>query len=511
MRRMDGISLLVGIALGGVVFAAVGYWLGGAKAQTASAMDRAAADAVAVDAAALRVERDALRGESVVISRAEAAAKASLAAVQESVATLRAQCDGERKKADEVGAMHNAAQVEIREMQTKVAERERAMKAQLEERERSFEELRRTVDQSREAMRETFKATGAELLQATGESLMKQAKEQFEGQRTLSAQELDARAKAMDAALMPLREQLVKQEELVRSLDVKREGDSKELGARLLQISDLQLKASDAANSLSSAMRDNRQRGRWGELTLRRVVEMAGLQMHVDFDEQTSAEGEGGLLRPDMVVHLPEGRGVPIDSKVPFNSYEASINPSINDAQRLEFRTAHAAAVRGHVRALHKRNYGGEFPGANGFTILYIPFESAYTAAFENDDSLFQDALAMKVYVMSPSTLLAMLHTVALHWSNDALTKNAHMIGAEAKELVKRVATFVGYFNDVGDKLAGATKKYNEAIGSFESRLLVSANRVAALVVVEPVKGGEQIDIQPRRLMLPSDPEQPTQ
>ena len=292
MRRMDGISLLVGIALGGVVFAAVGYWLGGAKAQTASAMDRAAADAVAVDAAALRVERDALRGESVVISRAEAAAKASLAAVQESVATLRAQCDGERKKADEVGAMHNAAQVEIREMQTKVAERERAMKAQLEERERSFEELRRTVEQSRETMRETFKATGAELLQATGESLMKQAKEQFEGQRTLSAQELDARTKAMDAALMPLREQLVKQEELVRSLDVKREGDSKELGERLLQISDLQLKASDAANSLSSAMRDNRQRGKWGELTLRRVVEMAGLQMHVDFDEQPTVEDD---------------------------------------------------------------------------------------------------------------------------------------------------------------------------------------------------------------------------
>ena len=119
--------------------------------------------------------------------------------------------------------------------------------------------------------------------------------------------------------------------------------------------------------------------------------------------------------------------------------------------------------------------------------------------------------VVVRVNVMTPSTLLAMLHTVALHWSNDALTKNAHMIGAEAKELVKRVATFVGYFNDVGDKLAGATKKYNEAIGSFESRLLVSANRVAALVVVEPVKGGEQIDIQPRRLMLSSDPEQPTQ
>ncbi len=508
---MDGISLLVGIALGGVVFAAVGYWLGGAKAQTASAMDRAAAEAVAVDAAALRVERDALRGESVVISRAEAAAKASLAAVQESVATLRAQCDGERKKADEVGAMHNAAQVEIREMQTKVAERERAMKAQLEERERSFEELRRTVEQSRETMRETFKATGAELLQATGESLMKQAKEQFEGQRTLSAQELDARTKAMDAALMPLREQLVKQEELVRSLDVKREGDSKELGERLLQISDLQLKASDAANSLSSAMRDNRQRGKWGELTLRRVVEMAGLQMHVDFDEQPTVEGEKGVIRPDMVVHLPEGRGVPIDSKVSYNSYEASLSTSIDDAQRIALRAAHAAAVRARVVELSRRDYGAEFAGANGFTILFMPLESAYTAAFENDSSLFQYALGLKVYVMTPSTLLAMLHTVALHWSNDALTKNAHMIGAEAKELVKRVATFVGFFNEVGDELDGAAKKYNKAIASFESRLLVSANRVAALVVLDPVKVREQPDIQTRRIMLPGDPEQPTQ
>ncbi len=495
---MDGISLLVGIALGGAVCSAVGYWLASAKAQARGAVDRVAAEMAVAETVALRAERDSLRAEHVSALRADAASKASLSAAQESVGVLRSQCEAERARADDVAASLSTAQIELRAKETSVAEREHAMRKQLEERERSLEELRRTVDQSRDAMRDAFKATGAELLHSTSESLLKQAKEQFEGQHKLTAQELVLRQQAMEATLAPLREQLEKQQALVQSLGEKREGDAKELSERLRVIGELQLKASDAANTLSSAMRDNRQRGKWGELGLRRVVEMAGLQMHVDFDEQTQVEGEAGAIRPDMIVHLPEHRSIPIDSKVPFDSYLASLDTSLDDAKRLAHRQAHAVAVRGHVKALSRRAYGEEFDGANGFTVLFMQIESAYNAALECDPKIHEEALSQKVYVMTPTNLLALLSTVAQYWGSAALSENAAKIGAEATELIKRMAKFVELFDSVGTKLSSATKAYNEAVGSFDGRLLVTVNRIAQLASAAPVEAPALIEAQSR-------------
>jgi DNA recombination protein RmuC len=364
------------------------------------------------------------------------------------------------------------------------AAREASLEATLAAREKAFTELKQSLDQARATLADAFKATGADVLRAAAESMMKQAKEQFEGQHKLSQQDLEARQKAIDAALVPLKEQLAKNEQLVKQLAEKREGDSKALGEQLKQIADLQQKASAAAQSLSSAMRDNRQRGRWGEVGLRNVVEWAGLGEHVDFTEQTSLEGdEGARLRPDMVVHLPGNRFIPIDAKVPMNAYFDAIDPSLPDAERARRREMHASAVRGHMRTLVSRDYARENSKAFGttaeITVMFVPVESALVAALEADPALFNDALNAKVVITTPSTLLALLRTCALQWAQARLNDNARKIGDLARQLLERVGTFAEHLQKVGKGLDSASKGYNEAIASFNTRLLPAVRSTA--------------------------------
>ncbi len=485
---MDGTSLLVGIGLGGVVFGAVAFMLANLQARARAA----GSDALHTQHDATRTELDSVRAQQQSARSEADASKALLSALQQSTLELRALADNERAKAEQEVALRSKTQQELRALEVRVLEREKTL-----------EEMRRTIEQSKTALTEAFKATGADVLKSTAESLLRQAKEQFEGHSKLSQQDLDARQKAIDLTLTPLKEQLAKQEELVKALGERREGDAKMLGEQLKQIAELQQKASSAAQLLTSAMRDNRQRGQWGEIALRGVVEMAGLAAGVHFTEQESVEGESGRLRPDMIVRLPNDRFIAIDSKVPLSAYLNSIDPANSDAVRNQLRDDHADAVRTHVRTLASRGYAEAVEGEVEFTVLFIPIESAFTAAFETDPSIHADAMKRKVIVATPSTLLALLRTVALHWSNAKLAENAAHIGDEAKELVKRIGVFVKHLNTVGERLGGATESYNSALSSFERRLLPSANRVAALAAAEEVELNGAIEEVPRRLALP--------
>ena len=230
---------------------------------------------------------------------------------------------------------------------------------------------------------------------------------------------------------------------------------------------------------------------------------MAGLQAGIHFDEQASVAGQDGRLRPDMVVKLPGERTIAIDSKVPLAAYLASIEPTATDAERTAARAAHADAVRSHVKALASRGYAEAVGGEMEFVVLFIPIESAFTAAFESDPSLHANAMDQYVLVVTPSTLLALLRTVAMHWSNVALAENAARIGEHAKDLVNRLRTFAEHLAKVGTQLSSATNAYNKAVGSFESRLLPGANRVAEMTAADAVEAPEQISALPRQLELP--------
>ena len=480
---MDGISMLVGIGLGGVVGGVIGFFM----ANLAARARAAGSDALDAELAATKVERDSLRGQCQSALSDAAAAKALHGSAQQTAEDLRAQVASERAKAEQESALRAKTQQELRANEERITASEKALA-----------ETRRTIDESKIALTEAFKATGADVLKATAESLIKQAKEQFEGHSKLSQQDLESRQKAIDLTLTPLKEQLVKQEVLMKSLGERREGDAKMLGEQLKQIADLQVSASNAAQLLTSAMRDNRQRGQWGEVALRTVVEMAGLTAGVHFTEQQSVEGEEGRLRPDMIVRLPGVRCIAIDSKVPLNAYLESINPTITDAARKDFRVAHANALRTHVRALSAKEYAKAIDGDVEFTLLFIPIESAFTAAFETDPSIHPEAMQKKVLVVTPSTLLALLRTVAMHWSNAKLAENAEAIGKEAKKLAYCIGLFVEHINSVSGKLTGVNKSFNEAVGSFERRLVPSAKRLANLVAAEEVELDDTIVATPR-------------
>ena len=467
---MDGTSLMVGILVGcalGAAAAAVFFML---KARS-SAQAIAASEQAQAELAAARTEVVALRTQAGAAQQAEAGAKASLSAAQEQVRDLRAQVDSERQRAEQEATLRSRTQQELRATEERISEREK-----------SIVELKASIEQSRASLTETFKATGADVLKQTAEQLLRQAKEQYESHHKLSAQELEARQKAIDATLAPLKEQLAKNEQLVKELGEKREGDVRKLGEQLTQIADLQQKASSAAQALSSALRDNRQRGQWGEVALRNIAEMAGLVDNVDFEEQSSAaDDEGNRLRPDMKVRLPGGRFVPIDAKVPMKAYLDSLDPALSDAERAARRAAHAQALRSHVRSLASREYARAMGEGVEITVLFVPLESGLIAALEEDDTIYREALDLRVIICTSSTLLALLRTCALQWQQAKLNENARKIGESAKELLVRIGTFAEHLEKVGKGLEGATKGYNSAVASFNSRLLPGARDTAEL------------------------------
>ncbi len=417
---MDGISILVGLLVGGVV---------GALAMWGYAASRTHADASSH-------------------AQAQALLDASNKERERAIAETR----------------------EERKMRSAADQSAAALEASLFERERAVKELREQFELSRKQLADTFKATGAEVMRANSEEFSKKADEQ------------------MNATLKPLKEQLAKNEQLVKELGEKREGDATKLSEQLRAIAELQHKASAAADTLTSALKDTRQRGQWGEVGLGVLLEHSQLERGIHFTEQMSVEGEDGRLRPDVVVKLPGNRVIIIDSKVPLNAYLDALSPSIDDVRRAQLRAEHAAALKGHVQALAKREYASAIAGSLEFTVLYMPVESAVIAALESDPSLHQFAFDKKIVIVTPSTLFLMLRTVAANWSDQKLFEGATAIRDAARELVTRVGTVAGFMNATGSRLAAAVDNYNKMVASFDGRLVKQINEVASVTMQDPIK-----------------------
>lgn len=480
---MDFVALFVGVGVG----ALAGFVIATQLARTRAAALQATLESKAAELAGISAESAALRTKVTDLSASEAGARTAVSGLESRVQELLANVAEERQRADQA-----------QRAQAEALQHSGALEAKLAERDKSVAEQRALLEQSKLQLTDTFKATGAELLLKTAEDLLKRNKDQFEGHKQLSQQELEARQKSIDALVAPLKEQLAKQELLVRELGEKREGDSKSLAEQLKQIAGLQLQASQAANTLSSAMRDNRQRGQWGEVGLRNVVEMAGMTAHVDFVEQSSIDGaDGARLRPDMIVRLPGDRVVPIDSKVPMNAYLDSIDVNASDSDRLARRAAHASALRTHVRALGSKDYASALGGAAELTVMFVPVESALIAALEYDGSLFKEALDARVVITTPSTLLALLRVCALQWQQASINDNARKIGENAQELLERVRKFAEHLQRVGTNLDQASKAFSAAVGSYNSRLVPIVRDTAALAsTLEHEAARELQDVQ---------------
>jgi DNA recombination protein RmuC len=237
-----------------------------------------------------------------------------------------------------------------------------------------------------------------------------------------------------------------------------------------------------SANMLSRALRTPAVRGRWGEMQLRRVVEIAGMLQRCDFDEQPGVPTENGRLRPDLIVHLPGGKQIVVDAKTPLDAF-LDAQECVDDERRGVKLQAHARQVRDHMDRLGNKAYWDQMPNSPEMVVMFLPGETLFSSALQQDLTLIEHGLEQKVLIASPITLIALLTTVAHSWRHEALTENYREVARLGKEFYERLATFADRFDDLRKRLDGAVQAYNDAAGSFEARVLVSARRLRELDV----------------------------
>jgi DNA recombination protein RmuC len=329
------------------------------------------------------------------------------------------------------------------------------------------------------------------------------AKEQFKNTfKLLATTELEQRSgqlkntarEELTGVIAPLREELGKLDKQVRELEAKREGAYSTLGTQLQGLHNLQDSLRQQTTTLAQALKAPTVRGRWGEIHLRRLVELSGMSLHVDFSEQESTE----TGRPDMLIRLPERGIVPVDSKVPLDAFMKAMDTDDEEARR-QLLAEHAKAFRGRIRELSQRAYWEQFEKIPEVVVMFVPVEASLSAAFQSDRDLFEFAFQNKVLVTSPIALFALLRSIAFGWQQQQVAENAAEIAAQGKALYERVVTFVGHVSGVGKSLEASIKKYNEAVGSLDSRVLPAARRLRELGVGSAdIDAPGAVDVQPR-------------
>jgi DNA recombination protein RmuC len=364
-------------------------------------------------------------------------------------------------------------------------------------------ELRSAIGQE---VRAAVEASQRPALEHAQQALLAQANHQLR-----QAQEAVGQATA--GVVGPLREHLAKLEDQVRELERARAGAYEGLLTQVHELGQRVGELGQGTQALLRALRDPGARGRWGELQLRRVVEAAGMVDHVDFEEQRAlAPGEDGdgRARPDLVVHLPGGAVVVVDAKVPLDAYLDAQQAEDRLTQRAHLQR-HARQLRTHVEALASRGYSRQLAGSVGSVVAFVPGEHLLAAALEADPGLLDDALTRGVLLATPVTLVALLKAAATGWQHERLAESAREVQALGQELARRLQRFTTHLSGVGQSLDQAVRRYNEAVGSFTSRLLPQARRFEDLGVVSGPELPEEppvLTTQPRELPGARSPEQ---
>jgi DNA recombination protein RmuC len=407
----------------------------------------------------------ALTAWTVARAHARAVFERDRASLMSRIATLEA-------VEKEVGKQLGERQMEIGDLRAGL-DRERTERARAEERSaaerRNLDEQRRGIEEARVQLADTFRALSAEALEHTSGTFLERARE------TLDAQ-LGRREQAVEALLAPLHDALRRTDEHVRELEKSRQQAWGGLEEQLRSLAEQSRELQRETSTLSSALRASQARGRWGEIALRRVVELAGMTEHCDFVEQVSVDGEGGRLRPDLVVRLPAAREIVVDAKVPLAAYLDAVAATTPEARR-DALGRHARELRAHMMQLAAKAYWKQFPQSPDLVVMFIPGESFVTAAVEVDPELPTDAMGRRVVIATPMILFTLLAAVAHSWQQLVVAKSAEEVRRLGQELYERLATFGGHVRNVGQSLERAVEAYNDAVGSIERRVFPAARR----------------------------------
>jgi len=328
-------------------------------------------------------------------------------------------------------------------------------------------------------MSDSFKALSAEALQATVSQLTELNKSQLSATNAESRGDLEKRAQAVEQLVGPLREQLGRVDQQLLALNRERHETRGRLENQLRTLTETQERLRTQTGALVTALRRPNARGQWGQMQLRKVVELAGMVRHCDFTEQASfSDGDGGSLRPDMVVNLPGGKHVVVDAKAPLQGILDAYEAPDEDARAAHLRD-HARLLRKHVKQLSDKSYWSGLEGAPDFVVLFLPGEHLYAAALEADPTLIEDAMARRVLIATPTTLLALLHSVGYGWQQERVAESAQAISDIGRDLHGRLIKLSTLIATLGKRLNSTVVAYNETVGSYEARVLPGARRFA--------------------------------
>ena len=344
----------------------------------------------------------------------------------------------------------------------------------------TFEERARLLGDAKQALENAFKSLSAEALRSNNQQFLDLAKASLSEFQTAARGDLEKRQLAIDALVTPVKASLDKVDEKISALERARELAYGEIRQQFTQMAEVQSQLRSETTNLVKALRQPHVRGRWGEIQLRRVVEMAGMMLHCDFVEQQSAEGEDGRLRPDLIVKLPGNRQIVVDSKAPITAYMEAHEATSDDVRKVKIQL-HAQLVRRHLEALAKKSYWDQFQPTPEVVVMFIPGEAFYSAALETDPDLLDSGFGQNVIIASPASLMALLKAASYGWRQESIAENAREISQLGQELHGRLSVMADHLARVGKGLSAATDGYNSAIASFETRVLVSARKFKEL------------------------------
>jgi DNA recombination protein RmuC len=430
------------------------------------------------------------------LARAEAQGELAAAAErvrgrEELLATARGELASARARADELAAREGDLRARLAEAETRLAE----------EREQTAAKLA-LLEQAERKLSDAFASLSRQALSANADSFLQLARQSFETLQTGAQGELEKRQQAIAGLLAPVREQLSRTEQGIRELEKARQEAYGGLAEQVRNLTTTQERLQLETGNLVKALRAPQVRGRWGEMQLKRAVEFAGLVDRVDFVAQEVIAGsDESTLRPDLIVRLPGGKQVVVDAKAPLAAYLDALEARDDDLRLARF-ADHARQVRDHVKKLAAKSYWSQFATAPEFVVLFLPGESFYSAALEQDPGLIEDAFGDSVVIATPTTLVALLKSVAYGWRQESLADNAREIAAAARELHDRVRVFTDHFAGVSRGLAQAIRAYNQAAGSLTTRVLPQGRRLEQLGAGtgKPLAEPEPVDLAPREL-----------